>query len=241
MKKSFFCMIVMVGFLSACGVFAPGAQTTKDKTAHIQTFSDTNRNGKRDSDEAALPNVLIASQSNIHGGFTFTATRTDAAGEAEITTSYTHYFDLYAFTPCGYEATTPIDIQAKRKVSFGFAPVDPQSGFADFYILLWHDENQDGAYQTGELPLAGETLWIDPGLPWGEPFDMVSGELSVSTNSGGEAAANLGNSCGQAKISIPDGWQPATTSGEGSWENGWYTIPYQTGRTNIYLGIAPME
>ena len=241
MRKSLIVSIFILGFLTACGVFAPGSQTRKDKTAAVQTFVDANRNGKRDGDEVALPDVLIAFQSNIHGAFTFSAQRTDSNGETRISTTYTHYFDLAAFTPCGYEATTPTEIEASKKVSFGFAPIDPQSGFADVYIFLWHDENQDGEYQSGEMPLAGEILFINPGLPWGDPFDIITGELMVSTNSGGEAAANLGNSCGEAKISIPEGWQPSMASGDGLWESGWYPIPYQTGRTNIFLGVVPED
>jgi len=109
----------------------------------------------------------------------------------------------------------------------GFAPVESESGIADFYFLLWHDESRDGEYQTGEMPLAGETLYLDPGLNWGgyEP-DVFTGQLFAQTNSGGEAEANFGNSCGEVTITIPAGWRPSQTDGEGLWKDGIYSISY---------------
>ncbi|MCP4361401.1 MAG: hypothetical protein GY796_25605 [Chloroflexi bacterium] len=227
--------------LAACGGLAPGSQKERDKTAQIETFLDADRDGKRDPGEIAIPDVLIAARSNIHGMMTFTAKLTDADGQAHIAASYTHFFDLAAFPPCGYEATTPTEVEAGRKAAFGFAPTAPQPGLADLYILLWHDENQDGVYQTGEIPLAGEMLSLDPGLPWGAPFDIVTGNLLVSTNSGGEAAANLGNSCGAVAIPLPTGWRPASAEGDGVWDENLYRVPYQPGRTNIFLGVIPEE
>jgi len=87
-------------FASACGAPVPGSQTRKDATANIQVFEDVNRNGKMDSGEPALPDVLIAARSNIHGTMTYTAQHTDAAGETNISATYTHFFDLLAFPPC---------------------------------------------------------------------------------------------------------------------------------------------
>ena len=236
-------LILLNTSLTSCSNLAPGSQTRRDATANIQTFVDANRSGKRDSGEAFLPDVLVAARSNIHGTMTFTAQLTDMEGETSIDTTYTHFFDLIAFPPCGYEATTPTSIEAKRKVAFGFAPIDPQPGLADFYILLWQDDNQDGQYQSGEIPIAGEILYIDPGLTWGSNYspDIVTGQLSAQTDSGGEAAANLGNSCGQVTITIPQGWQPSTTNGENNWEDGEYHTTYQPGRTNIFLGVIPGE
>jgi len=181
-------------FASACSTPAPGSQTRKDATAYIQVFEDVKRNGKWDSGEPALPDILIAARSNIHGTMTYTAQLTDAVGETSISATYTHFFDLFAFPPCGYEATTPVLTEAGRKVRFGFVPVNPNLGTADFYILLWHDENLDGEYQSGEMPIAGEILYVDPGLPWGYDAGIPRGQLFAQTDSGGEAETNLGDS-----------------------------------------------
>lgn len=84
-------------------------------------------------------------------------------------------------------------------------------------------------------------LYLDPGLAWGNTPDIVAGPLAVQTNSGGEAVANLGNSCGEVTITIPTGWQPSSASGEGLWADGKYRAAYQPGRTNIFLGVIPDE
>jgi hypothetical protein len=223
-------------FASACRAPAPGSQTQKDATTSIQVFEDANRNGKWDSGEPALPDVLIAARSNIHGTMTYEAQITDTDGRTTISTTYTHFFDLLAFPPCGYESTTENSVRAKRRNVFGFAPVNPQTGIADLYILLWHDENQDGEYQTNEMPLAGEMLYIDPGLPWEYDADIPLGQLMTQTDSGGEAVANLGNTCGEVKITIPNGWHLPNTEDEQH-----YQTTYQPGRTNFFLGVVPDE
>ena len=237
--KKVIVLLLMIGILlPACGTIgpAPGSQTQKDATANIQSFEDVNRNGKIDSGEPALPDVLITARSNIHGMMTYTAQLTDADGKTSISATYTHFFDLFAIPPCGYQTTTENIIRVKQKNEIGFAPVDPQVGIADLYILLWHDENQDGEYQSGEMPIAGEILYIDPGLPWEYDADIPQGQLFAQTNSGGEASANLGNTCGELTIKIPSGWQLPNTEDEQH-----YTTVYQTGRTNIFLGIVPNE
>ena len=236
MRKMIAAFLFVGMFASACGVPAPGSQTRKDAAANIQVFEDANRNGKMDSGEPALPDVLIAARSNIHGTMTYTAQLTDADGKTSISTTYTHFFDLFAISPCGYESTTENSIEAKRRNEFGFAPVNPQAGIADLYILLWHDENQDGEYQSGEMPFAGEILYIDPGLPWGYDADIPLGQLFAQTDSGGEAAVVLGNICGELTVKIPDDWQlPNAEDGQH------YTITYQLGRTNIFLGVVPND
>lgn len=222
--------------LTSCQPFAPGSQTRKNATANIQAFEDTNRNGKWDSGEPVFPNTLIAARSNIHGTMTYTAQLTDAAGETSISATYTHFFDLFAIHPRGYESTTPNPIDAKRKNEFGFAPVNPQAGIPDLYILLWQDENQDGEYQTSEMPLAGESLYIDPGLPWEYDDDISLGQLHVQTDSGGETSVNLGNTCGEVTIKIPSGWQLPNAE-----DKQHFTITYLPGRTNIFLGVVPDE
>jgi len=237
MKRALVFLLLFNLVLVSCRPPTPGSQTDKDETAKILVFEDTNRNGKQDSGEGPLPNVLIAARSNIHGTMTYTAQLTDAAGETSISATYTHFFELFAFPPCGYEATMPVLTEAHRKVRFGFAQVNPQPGVADFYILLWHDENRDGEYQSGEMPIAGEIIYIDPGLPWGYEADIPLGQLSASTNSGGEAEANLGNSCGEMTIKIPSGWRLPATSTDGRH----FKITYHAGRTNIFLMVIPNE
>ncbi|HSG41855.1 MAG TPA: hypothetical protein VLA72_01760 [Anaerolineales bacterium] len=190
-----------------------------------------------DSGEPALPDVLIAACSNIHGTMTYTAQLTDTAGKTNINATYTRFFDLLAFPPCGYEATTPGLTKAGRKIRFGFAPVNPNLGNADFYILLWHDENLDGEYQSGEMPIAGEILYIDPGLPLGYDADIPLGQLLAQTDSGGEAETDLGCSCGEVKIKILQGWYLPGTPDVGQY----FTTTYQLGHTTIYLGVIPDE
>ena len=238
MKKVTVLLLMSGMLLPACNTIgpAPGSQTRKDATANIQVFEDVNRNGKMNSGEPALPDVLIVARSNIHGTMTYTAQLTDEDGKTSISATYTHFFDLLAFPPCGYEATTETSIRAKRKNEFGFVSVKPHEGIADFYILLWHDENRDGEYQSGEMPLAGEILYIDPGLSWGYEADIPLGQLMAQTNSGGEAEADLGNSCGEVKITLPDGWHLPNTDDEQH-----YQTYYQPERTNIFLGVVPNE
>ena len=128
--------------------------------------------------------------------------------------------------------------EAGRKVRFGFVPANPVEGIADFYILFWQDENQDGKYQTGEMPHAGEILYLDPGLSGGGySADIVTGQFFSQTDSGGETVANLGNSCGKVTITIPDGWQLPPLSDDKQQ----YKTDYQPGRTNIFLGVIPVE
>ena len=233
-------LLLSITLLASCRAIAPGAETKENATTLVTTYVDSNRNSTWEPPETALPGVLIAARSNIHGISTYFADISDVEGKSLITASYTHYFDLTAFTPCGYEATTPTTVEAERKNMFGFAPINPQSGDADFYILLWHDGNQDGEYQSGEEPIAGEVLYLDPGLPWQyDEHDIVSGQLTAQTDSGGEASANFGNTCGDVTITIPDGWLPTTPAKDGSLEDGKYKISYQPGRTNIFLGVIP--
>lgn len=240
MRKMITLFLLIGMFLSACSAIAPGAETKENVTTLVTTYVDSNHNGTWESPETALPGVLIAARSNIHGTFTYFAEVSDVEGKSYVTATYTHYFDLTAFTPCGYEPTTPTTVEAKKKNMFGFAPITPQVGAAELSMLLWHDENQDGEYQSGEGPIAGETLYLDPGLPWqyGE-YDIFAGELTAQTDSGGDASVNLGNTCGDVTIAIPDGWLPSSAAKAGNWEDGKYKIAYQPGQTNIYLGVIP--
>jgi hypothetical protein len=248
MNKPFKMLIVFyLGvFLLGCLCFAPGSQSSRDATADIQVFVDANRNAIRDVDETALPEVLIVSRSNIHGNLTYSAQLTDSNGEASISTSYTHFFDIVAFSPCGYEATTPTSVKAKKKLVFGFAPLSPRSGSAQIHIQLWHDDNQDGIRQENESPISEERLFLDPGLPWSESWsdsvDTVTGALTTETDSSGQALVNLGNSCGQVDIIFPKHqWQLTTPTDAGIWGEGYYRTPFQPGMIELSLGLLPQE
>jgi len=59
--------------LVSCRPIAPGREKIQNKTANIQVFVDTNRNGKWDKSESTLTDVLIVARSNIHGTMTYTA------------------------------------------------------------------------------------------------------------------------------------------------------------------------
>jgi len=55
------------------------------------------------------------------------------------------------------------------------------------------------------MPIAGEILYIDPGLPWGYDAGIPLGQLFAQTDSGGEAETDLGDSFIQTAKGLQSG------------------------------------
>lgn len=232
------------------GCAAPvGGQSAVTVTRTVIAFEDTNANGSLDDGEARLPDVLILSDSNIHGTFERQARPTDAQGQVTITTTYTHYFDLRGVPPCGYTPTTPSKVSATRgrdEVLFGFAPQSPQPGTATVRFHLWDDQNANGVQDEGEPPVSGEWIAADVVLPEVLPSGSApipsygqTNELAQQTDSEGRAEITLANSCGTIRLLAPydTGWYTVSTQPPSS-EPGDLLFEYGIGETTIEWALA---
>ena len=246
--------LVFGGILFACSavrpMIAPGAETKEAATAEVSAFEDVNGNGKWDGDERPLPNTLIIAASNIHGGYTQSATLTDADGKATVSASYTHYFDVGAIAPCGYTATTPASLSVAdaglfAKYEFGFQPEsEPATILAkslDFH--LWHDLNRDGRYQEQEPSLANAEIAFAPRLDFSDSvmgYD-VNG-LTAVTDDTGHATLNVGNGCGTMAVIAKNEWDTTSFVPDGiQQENGEITFDYNEQKTTFDWGMSKYQ
>jgi hypothetical protein len=230
----------------ACGLSLGG----NDRRASISVvvFEDNDADGTQDPGEAGLVDVLVVATTNQHGAFTRTAVRTDVNGEASIEGTTTHVFRVASVPPCGYRATTPVDVSAEsaEEVAFGFAPEAPQPGSASVTFHLWHDQDEDGTQDPGEPALEGVTLHTNP---WGMEMERMptspdEDDLGVITDAAGHAMLELGASCGTLWIPEPENWRTTTTlptmrrepGGEGLPD--WLGFPYAPGTTEIDWGLT---
>lgn len=198
--RATFIFFLVILLLAGCNM-APGSESTRSKTIQVTAFVDENLNGRYDKSEPPIPDTLIVAQSNIHGTFTRTAALTDAAGVTEISTDYTHIFDLAAVTPCGYEPATAAKLSAadanfRGEIAFGFRPESPSSGDSELQVHLWQDDYEDGVQQDNERPLPDTTIHFNPDLGWGNNSDNYTGLLTAQTDAEGQVSVSLGNGCG---------------------------------------------
>ncbi len=239
--------------VSACTPM-PGSQKRIDVSFTIFAYADTDGDGKHDAGEQPLPQVLVITDSNIHGALARYARLTGANGEAPISGTYTHFFDVKVVPPCGYTPTTPNTFGArdlKDELPIGFRPDNPQPGDAVVRFHVWDDVNQNGMQEGSEEPVGAMILLLDIPVP-GEAsntFGVVIGqgnsEMAVRLDSG-RGQINLGNSCGTLRVQLPntDQWEPMNISPEPEFEEtagGDGTLAlrfeYAPGETDIEIGV----
>jgi hypothetical protein len=230
----------------ACGLST--GNNPRRATASVVVFEDRDADGSQDPGEAGIVNVLVAGTTNQHGFLNRTAERTGADGEATIEGTTTHIFRIAVVPPCGYRATTPIDVNAESldEVAFGFAPEDPHPESATITFVLWHDQDEDGIQDSEEPVVEGVTLHTNPWEPDWErmPSSHAEDDLGITTDSDGRATLELGPSCGILWIPEPEEWRTTSTTptarrqpgGEGLPD--WLAFPYGPGSTEIAWGLT---
>ncbi|MBN2147943.1 MAG: hypothetical protein JW726_11165 [Anaerolineales bacterium] len=246
------CLATLLVILSllwqgCCSIPAPGGQRTRTVTAYALAYVDSDGDGKQDDGEAPIPDVLILAESNIHGSFSRTVMTTDAQGNAKVSASFTHIFDIRALVPCGYQSTTATyvsvaDAVLSPRVEFGFRPVAPESGTAQLRFFFWEDTNRDGVQQDEEKPLEGIRLALNP-VPAlvgsGHVIDMDA--LSPQTDATGWAEVSLGNTCGIFSVEQPAGWETTITEPAGILRNSELEFSFGLGVTEITWGLLKQE
>ena len=246
-------ILILAIALSACTP-APGSQKLIDVSFTIFAYADTDGDGKHDAGEQPLSQVLVITDSNIHGALACYARRTDTNGEAPISGIYTHFFDVKVVPPCGYTPTTPNTFGArdlKRELPVGFLPATPQPGDAVVRFHVWDDANQNGVQEDDEEPVSAMVLSLDIPVPgelsnsFGVDIGEINTEMAVMLDNG-QGQINLGNSCGTLRVLLPntDQWQPVNISPEPEFEEtagGADTLALRfevaPGETNIEIGV----
>ncbi len=170
---------------------------------------------------------------------------TDDNGRATIRADYTHFFDIGVVAPCGYEATTPqMQSVAKGLISpqnrFGFQPLNPQPGAETLHFRVWQDVNRDGRWQENEPPLRGIQVALSSDLMT-QP-DVFDNGLSATTDENGQAALDVGNTCGSLQAtSFVDG-ETTQFSPNGQWDtDNEIDFAYDATTTTFEWGIATMQ
>lgn len=239
-------LLMLAATSIACGL-SPG-DTPRAVSTSVVVFEDADGDGTQDPGEAGLAGVLVVATTNQHGIFSRTVERTDADGEVAVGATTTHVFRVAAVAPCGYRATTPVDVNAEseREVAFGFAPEDPQMEEATVTFLLWHDRDEDGNQDPEEPVIEGVAIHTNPWAPETErmPTSTSQDDLGITTDSAGGAALDLGPSCGTLWIPEPEGWRTTSTAPPARQEPGreggpdWLGFDYSPGTTEIVWGLT---
>jgi hypothetical protein len=228
----------------------PGSQHTREKTVEVVVFEDKNRDGVRNIDELGLEDVLIFARHNIHGCYMRTSAFTNSAGQAALSGSYTHFFNIQAVPPCGYRATTDLDINAleAHDIEFGFTPEESHSGIATMRFHFWYDQNRDGVWDKDEeqWPTNPSLVFHTDPVPGDrrDTTDSMPDDLAVIPDEKGEAVLQLGNSCGLLWILEPDYWVTTGTTPDTIYqpndlhhlEKQWVAFRYDLGETVIWWG-----
>ena len=230
----------------ACGL-SPGG-THRAVSTSVVVFEDADGDGAHDPGEVGLGGVLVVATTNQHGIFSRTVQRTDADGEATLEDTTTHVFHVAVVPPCGYRATTPVDVNAEStgEIAFGFATEDPQLEEATVTFLLWHDQDEDGIQDPQEPVVEGVTLHTNPWAPEAErmPTSPSHDGLGITTGADGRGALDLGPSCGILWIPEPEGWRTTSTTPAARHEPGgeglpdWLGFPCAPGATEIAWGLT---
>lgn len=240
-------LLLVLGALVACGP-SPGDNPSRTVTAPAVVFEDGDGDGVRDAGEAGLAGVLVVATTNRHGIFARTVEPTGAGGEATVEGTTTHVFRIAVVPPCGYHATTPVDVNAEPdgEVAFGFAPEDPQLEEATITFILWHDQDEDGTQDPEEPVIEGVPIHANPWTPDAEriPTSPTHDDLGIATGGDGRATLDLGPSCGILWVPLPEGWRTTSTTPAARHEPGreglpdWLGFPYTPGTTEIAWGLT---
>ncbi|MBN1888053.1 MAG: hypothetical protein JW850_08675 [Thermoflexales bacterium] len=146
-----------IGYLVNFGDLPPAGFAT----LYGQVFSDTNNNGLQDDGETGLGGVIIS----LDGALGITAT-TSLTGAYHLTTTVTGVHTLIETDLPGFRSTTPntatLEVALGREycIDFGDVP-DELASFATLHGTVFHDKNNNGRLDTGEVGLAGVTVTLD--------------------------------------------------------------------------------
>ena len=222
--------------------------TSKDATAAITTFVDENGSGEIPESYLPLPDTLVIATWNVHGYMSREVKLTDQDGRADFPVTYTHFFDISVFPPCGYYSTTPLkrSMTDAEKAEFGFWPADPAEQLSKVKVLLWKDLNANGTRDPQE-EVAGEKISVMFQIPGGVNGNPYDDDNYTFTSTDGWLDIPLGNACGtiyllllnsdEATASVSE---PGLDSDAGSHGNTFYPsieISFETGDTVVYWEI----
>lgn len=244
MKRIFLSFFALLLAMLACSPTV----TSKDVTANVTTFVDENGSGEIPESYTPLPDTLVIATWNVHGYMYREVKLTDQDGRADFPVTYTHFFDISAFPPCGYYSTTPLkqSMTETPKTEFGFWPEAPAGQLSKVKVLLWRDLNANGARDAQE-EVAGEEVSVMFKIPGGANGNPYDEDNYAFTSTDGWYDIPLGNSCGiiyllllnseSATASISE---PGKDSDAGSHGNTVYPaieIPYGPDETTVYWEI----
>jgi hypothetical protein len=239
----------------------PGSQERVDLSVVVNVFADQDGDGLQGKDEPGIPGVLTAAHYNEHGFHERSAMLTGEDGQVTFSGTYTHFFDVGAAAPCGYQATTESTQSAasssglslrvgKRQRDFGFlfpSGETPLSEAAQITFELWQDLNRNGRREEDEDYITGQTFTAAPynsGIDflWPDPADIDDFALTSEPN--GKVVLALGSSCGQVAVRFPSNPGPEVTAsqpiaGRAEEAEGVLIFPYGPGVTVIAVGLAP--
>ncbi len=244
MKQALLAFLVMLLAILAC---APSPALT-DAKATVTTFVDESGSGTMPESYSPLPNTLVVATWNVHGTMNREVKFTDSDGHADFLVSYTHFFDVSVFPPCGYYSTSSLhrDMTGTEKANFGFWQADPADGSATVKVLLWKDLDANGTRDPQE-EVTDEKISVmfkTPGGTNGNPYDT---DNFVQDSTDGWLNIPLGNSCGTIYLLLLNSEaatrsvsKPGKDSDAGAHGNTFYPsieIPYDSGETTIYWEI----
>ncbi|MFT3890304.1 MAG: hypothetical protein QM730_01610 [Anaerolineales bacterium] len=244
MKQVLLAFMVLLLATIAC---APSPALT-DAKAIVTTFVDESGSGTMSESYSPLPDTLVIATWNQHGHMNREVKFTDSNGHANFSVSYTHFFDVSVFPPCGYYSTSPLhrDMKGEEKAEFGFWQSALSDGSATVKVLLWKDLNANDARDPQE-EVTGEKISVMFKIPNGTNGNPYDTDNFVQDSADGWYNIPLGNSCGTIYLLLlnPDTAtrsvsEPGKDSDAGAHGNTLYPaieIPYGTGETTVYWEI----
>lgn len=244
MKHIFLAFTALLLAMLAC---SPNV-TTKDAAATVTTFVDENGSGQIPESYTPLPDTLVIATWNVHGGMFREVKLTDQNGRADFPVTYTHFFDISVFPPCGYYSTTPLkrSMTDTEKAEFGFWPTDPTGQSSTMKVLVWKDLNANGARDPQE-EVTGEKISVMFKIPGGVNGNPYDEDNYIFTSADGWFDIPLGNSCGTIYLLLLNSdaatasvSEPGLDSDAGAHGNTFYPsieIPYGAGETIVYWEI----
>ena len=244
MKQALLAFLVLLLAILAC---TPSPSST-DAKATVTTFVDESGNGTMPESYSPLPDTLVIATWNVHGGMYREVKFTDSNGHADFSVSYTHFFDISVFPPCGYYSTSPLhrDMKGIEKADFGFWQSALSSGSATVKVLLWKDLNANGTHDPQE-EVSGAKVSVMFKIPNGTNGNPYDTDNFVQDSADGWLNIPLGNSCGtiyllllKSDAATQSVSKPGRDSDAGAHGNTLYPsieIPYNLGETTIYWEI----
>ena len=243
MKQALLALSILFVAMLACGT-----QTSVDAKATITTYVDENGNGTLPESYSPLPNTLVIATWNQHGAMYREVKLTDQNGRVDFSVSYTHFFDVSVFPPCGYYSTSPLhrNMKGEEKADFGFWQADPADGLATVKVLLWKDLNANGTRDPQE-EIRHEKISVMFKIPNGTNGNPYDTDNFVQNSADGWFNIPLGNSCGtiyllllNTRATTRSVSEPGNDSEAGAYGNTLYPaieIPNVTGETKVYWEV----